>query len=205
MMLRVLASTSLMFMLAAAPVWAQVGNPAGMSPGTPQSPTGTPAPHQPNEQDRLFVQEAGIGGAAEVGLGRLTEQRGQNATVKDFARRMVQDHGKANDQLSNLARAANIPIPQALDLEHRTMQEQLEKLSGAAFDVAYIRDQVGEHQKTSILFSWEIGSGQDAQLQQFAADTLTVILDHLQIAREIYAQLTGQGPPTPAPAMVRRP
>jgi putative membrane protein len=193
-MRRRLASTSLTFMLVATPVWAQVGNPAGMSPGTPQSPAGTPAPHQPNQQDRLFVQEAGIGGMAEVGLGRLADQRGQSAAVKDFGRRMVQDHGKANDQLASLARAANIPVPQTLDPEHRAIQDQLEKLSGGAFDLAYIRGQVQEHQKTSLLLEWEIGSGQNAELQRFAAATLPIVLDHLQIARDLETQLTGQGP-----------
>jgi putative membrane protein len=193
-MLRLLASTSLTFMLAAAPVWAQVGNPAGMAPGTPQSPPGTPAPHQLNQQDRLFLEQAGIGGMAEVALGRLAEQRGQNAAVKDFARRMVQDHGKANDQLANIAHGVNVPVPQGPDPEQRTMQEQLEKLSGASFDVAYVRGQVGEHQKTSVLLAWEIGSGQDAELKRFAADTLPVVLDHLQMARDLVSQLTGQGP-----------
>ena len=193
-MRRLLASTSLTFMLAVAPVWAQVGNPAAMSPGTPQSQRGTPAPNQPNQQDRLFVQEAGIGGMAEVALGRLAEQRAQNAAIKDFGRHMVQDHGKANDQLANLARAANIPVPQALDPEHRAIQEQLEKLSGGAFDLAYIRGQVQEHQKTSLLLEWEVGSGQDAELQRFAAATLPVVLDHLQEARDLETQLTGQGP-----------
>jgi len=193
-MRRLLASTSLTFMLAAAPVWAQVGNPAAMSPGTPQSQPGTPAPNPPNQQDRLFVQQAGMGGMAEFALGRLAEQRAQNAAIKDFGRRMVQDHGRANDQLASLARAANIPVPQALDPEHRAIQEQLEKLSGAAFDLAYIRGQVQEHQKTSLLLEWEIGSGQDAELQRFAAATLPIVLDHLQKARDLQTQLTGQGP-----------
>src|SRR5437764_1293549 len=133
-MRHVFASTSLTLVLAAVPSWAQVGNPATMAPATPQSVQGMPAPNQPNAQDRLFVQQAAIGGMAEVGLGRLAEQRGQSGAVKDFGRRMVQDHGKANDQLAKVAHAGNIPLPQTLDSEHRMMQEQLDNLSGDASD-----------------------------------------------------------------------
>ena len=188
------AATSLGLMLASSPSWGQAGNPAAMAPVTPQSPQGMPAPNQPNENDQLFVREATIGGMAEVGLGHLAEQRGQSGAVKDFGRRMVQHHGTANDQLARLAHAANIPMPQGLDAEHKMMQEQLEKLSGAAFDVAYIRGQIQEHQKAAQLFAWELGSGQDHDLQRFAGDTLPIILDHLQIARQLYVQLTNQGP-----------
>ena len=41
---------------------------------------------------------------AEVELGKLAEQRSQNDAVKDFARLMVGDHGKANDRLIGLAK-----------------------------------------------------------------------------------------------------
>src|SRR2546423_3897332 len=114
-MRRLLASTSLTFMLAAAPVWAQVGNPAAMSPGTPQTQPGTPAPNQPNQQDRLFVQQAGIGGMAEFPLGRVAGERAQNAALQGFWRRMVPGHRGGNDPPALLGRAAHIPVPQVLD------------------------------------------------------------------------------------------
>jgi putative membrane protein len=104
---------------------------------------------------------------------------------------MVQDHAKANDRLSSLAKAANIPLPGDLDPDHRTMRADLEKLSGAPFDWAYIQGQVQDHQKTAHLLEWEIGSGQDAELQKFASETLPVVFQHLQLAQSIAAQLAG--------------
>ena len=190
--MRLLATVSIFTLLAAAPALAQTGtgNPAAMAPGTPQSAPGMPAPNQPNQNDRLFVYEATIGGKAEVEFGQLAEQKGRAQAVKDFSRQMVTDHGKANQQLMQLAQAANIPQPGQLDEEHKAMRAQLEKLGGAEFDLAYIRGQVGDHQKTAQLFEWEIGSGQDPQLKAFASDVLPIVLRHLQMATNIELQLT---------------
>src|SRR5205085_5964295 len=121
-----------------------------------------------------------IGGSAEVEFGQLAEQKGRAQAVKDFSRQMVTDHGKANQQLMQLAQAANIPQPGQLDEEHKAMRAQPEKLGAAEFDLAYIRGQVGDHQKTAQPFEWELGSGQDPQLKAFAPELLPGVLRYLQ-------------------------
>jgi putative membrane protein len=205
--MRLLAAASLIaFLAATAPSLAQqpgTGNPATMAPGTPQSAPGMPAANQPNQNDRLFVYEAMIGGNAEVEFGQLTEQKGRSPAVNDFARQMVADHGKANQQLAQLAQAANIPQPRDLDEEHKAMRSRLQQLSGAEFDLAYIRGQIGDHQKTVQLFEWEIGFGQDPQLKGFASEILPIALRHLDMARAVeYQLITTAGAPNPpgAPA-----
>jgi putative membrane protein len=190
--MRVLATLSGFAVLLTLPVSAQVGNPAGMAPGTPQSAPGVPAPHEPNTQDRLFARIATIGGMAEVELGRIAEQKGGSDAVKDFGHRMVQDHGKANDQLAGLAQQADIPLPGELDQEHKTMRDQLQAMSGPDFDRAYLHGQIIEHQKTVQLLEWEINSGQDAEIKHFASETLPTVLQHLQMAQDLMTRTTGQ-------------
>jgi putative membrane protein len=200
--MRLVAAASLIAFLAAAPALAQPapGNPAAMAPGTPQSAPGRPAANQPNQNDRLFVYEATIGGNAEVEFGQLAEQKGRSAVVKDFARQMVADHSKANQQLAQLAQAANIPQPRELDEEHKAMRSRLDQLSGAEFDLAYIRGQVADHQKTAQLFEWEIGSGQEPQLKMFASQVLPIVLRHLEMARAVEYQLTATAAARNSPA-----
>lgn len=207
--MRCLAIVPVLGLLAAAPAFAQpgTGNPAGMAPGTRQAAPGMPAPNQTNQNDRLFVAEATIGGNAEVALGQLAQQKGRAQAVKDFGHQIAADHGQANQRLTQLANAANIPQPGDLDEEHKAMRAQLDKLNGPEFDLAYIRAQIGDHQKTAQLFEWEIGSGQDPQLKEFATQTLPVVLRHLQMARAIEYQLaaTASAPPPPTPAAGGRP
>jgi putative membrane protein len=54
---------------------AQIGNPAGMGVDTKMARPGIPAPHQTNNQDRLFAQLAASGGLAEIELGRLEHKQ----------------------------------------------------------------------------------------------------------------------------------
>src|SRR4051812_15867357 len=190
--------------LLATPAAAQIGNPAGVEPGTPQASPGVPAPHYPNTQDRLFARLAAAGGMAEVDFAKLAEEKAQSSEVKGFARRMADDHAKANGQLADLAKQANIPLPIELDPDHKAMRAELEKLSGAEFDKAYMRGQVVDHQKTVVLLQWEIALGQDGDLQRFAAQTLPSVLQHLEMAqRSVLAPITGQTPEGAAPSLSR--
>jgi putative membrane protein len=186
-----LATTALLAIGLAGAAAAQTGNPAGTSAATPQTGPATAAPHQPNASDRTFVQAAAVGGRSEVEAGKVAEQKGQAETVKQFGRRMVQDHGKANDRLAALAKADNLTLPAALDDEHRAMQDELGKLSGADFDRAYIQAQIADHQKAVQLLEWEIGAGQDAQLKSFASEVLPTFFQHLEMAQAIATEMGG--------------
>lgn len=192
--MRTLATVPLLALLLTAPAGAQPagpppGNPAVTPALTPEKAPGMPAPHQPNPTDRVFVQAAATGGKAEVELGQLAQRAGADAAVKDFAKRMVEDHGKANERLAALAKAAGLAVPDGLDPEHQAVRDRLARLGGAELDRAYIAGQVADHQKTAQLLAHEIGSGQDEGLKGFAAESLPVVLEHLRLARDIQARL----------------
>jgi putative membrane protein len=190
-MKRLLATASFIAAFAVTPAWAQQqGNPAGAMPGT-ETRSGLPASNQPNVADRNFARGAAGGGLAEVELGRLADQKGKSSEARQFGQRMVSDHSKANDQLKTLAAAAAIPLPNVPGPEDQAMRERLDKMQGDTFDRAYIRGQIAAHQETVQLFEYEIGSGQDAQLKSFAAQTLPILMQHLEMAQNIDAQLTG--------------
>ena len=190
-MKRLLAAASCFAAFAVPPAWAQEqGNPAGATPGS-QSRSGLPAANQPNVADRNFARAAAAGGLAEVELGRLADHNGQSPEARQFGRRMVDDHSKANDQLKELAAAADIPLPNAPGPAEQAMRERLDKIQGGAFDRDYILGQISAHQRTVQLFEYEIGSGQDSQLKNFAAQALPILLQHLEMAQNINARLTG--------------
>jgi putative membrane protein len=179
-----LRTVAIIVSLLAPPAFGQNGNPAFMTTNS--------GPKQPNNTDLVFVDAAAIGGMAEVEFGKLAEQKGQNKAVKKFARRMVEDHGKANDRLSGLAKKDGIAVPEKLDPEHQAMQDRLKAAKGTEFDLTYVAGQVADHQKTAQLLEHEIGSGQDVELKSFASDSLPVVLQHLRAAQDLQAELTGK-------------
>ena len=174
------------------------GNPASTPAGTPHAAPGTPAPDQLNNSDRLFSQSLAAGGLAEVEAGKLASRASGNAMVRQFGERMIQDHSQANEQLTNLAMATKMPLPSGPDTEHRAIQQHLEQLHGAAFDVAYADLQLQDHGRTVQLLEYEIGSGQNPRLKSFASETLPIVLDHLAMAQQLHAKLTGAGVPETA-------
>jgi putative membrane protein len=186
------ACVSFVLVLLAGTAAAQNGNPAAVTPGTPELAPGQPAPLTVNTADRLFMQQAAIGGMAEVMLAELVVPRSRNAEVEAFAERMRADHGKANAELKAIADAAGVPLPTTLDAEHSAMRDRLAALSDGAFDRAYLDVQLVDHQKTAQLLTYVIGSGQDPVLRAFAGKNLPVILEHLDMVQELQAKLAGK-------------
>ena len=78
---------------------------------------------------------------------------------------------KANNQLEEIATAANIPLPDALASDDQAMREQLDKLQADAFDRDCIQGQITAHQQAVQLFEHKIGSGQDSWLKKFASQS----------------------------------
>jgi putative membrane protein len=171
-----------------------IGNPAGMAPDTPGVHEARPAAEHANTADLIFSHEAAVGGMAEVNAGKLAARKGQSAAIKDFANRMVSDHSAAGQRLAAVNKSNKVQAPADLDKDHKVTLDQLGKTDGKAFDVAYIRAQVVDHQKTAQLYEWIIDNGQDPRLVSYAMETLPTVLRHLEMAKNLQAQLTGSAP-----------
>jgi putative membrane protein len=131
------------------------------------------------------VKDAAAGGMAEVALGKLVADKGSNAKVKDFAQRMVTDHGKANDELKGLAAKKNIVLPSAMSAKHQATFDRLSKLSGAALDRAYVADMLADHQKDVAAFRKEAQMGKDEDIKAWAKSTLPTLEEHLKLVRAL--------------------
>ncbi len=133
--------------------------------------------------DRQFVMDAAHGGMAEVELSQIAKDKAQSAQVKQFAERMVTDHGKANDELKSLAQSKNIMLPTDLDASHKAAKDRLSELSGAQFDRAYMQQMVSDHEKVVSEFKKESQEGRDSEIKAWAAKTLPTLQEHLQMAQ----------------------
>lgn len=137
-----------------------------------------------SDAEKEFVMKAAQGGMAEVSLGGLAAQQGTSDAVKSFGNRMVNDHGKANDELKSLAMAKGLSLPTELDAEGKKMQDELSKKSGKDFDKAYINDMVEDHEKDVAEFQKESTAAQDPDLKAWVTKTLPTLQDHLKMAKE---------------------
>jgi putative membrane protein len=176
------------FALAAAPAFAQSGQ-AGQS-AKPDKPsqqdtrqTGTSG-KRVAAADTAFAKEAAVGGMAEVDLGKLAQQNAASPDVKQFAERMVTDHGKANAELKEWASQNNVTLPTKLDAKHQALRERLSKLNGDAFDKAYMKAMLSDHKEDVAKFRKESSSASNPELKAWAGQTLPTLEDHLKLAQD---------------------
>ncbi len=134
--------------------------------------------------DQMFVMKAARGGLAEVELGKLAEDKATNDQVKQFGKKMVDDHGKANDELKSLAQSKNITLPSDLSAKDKALHDRLSKLSGAAFDRAYMQAMLKDHREDVNEFRTESRAGSDPEVKQWAAKTLPTLESHLKLAQD---------------------
>ena len=161
--------------------------------------------HQENAQkpahtavsDAQFARKATQGGMAEVKLGQLAREKGTSDSVKKFGQRMAEDHSKAGDELKRAAAQENISLPDDISAKDKATYDSLSKLSGAAFDRAYARDMVRDHEEDIADFNKEANSGKNGAIKDFATQTLATLQDHLKEAKEMRQNVSASNP-TPA-------
>lgn len=142
----------------------------------------------PSAADRGFMLNAARGGLAEVELGRLAAGRASNGDVRSFGQMMVDDHSAVNAQLQTLASSKGITLPTTMASDKRSLHKRLQGLSGAAFDRAYMQAMVRDHRRDVAAFRKESTSGHDADVTQFATQTLPKLQQHLHEAERIWGQ-----------------
>ena len=171
-------------------------NNRGQTPGVNgQAGTNSPDTMTAKVDDKKFVKDAALGGLTEVELGKLATQKAFNEDVKKFGQNMVDDHTKANDELKQVASKENMPIPDTLDSKHQSRIDKLAKLSGEAFDKAYVKDQLKDHQEDVREFNAEAENGNDPNVKAFASSTLPTLQHHLEMVKDLSKSGKNTGKP----------
>jgi putative membrane protein len=134
--------------------------------------------------DNKFAREAATGGMEEVELGKIAVRSASNEKVKAFGQHMIDDHSKAGDQLKMIASKNNITLPDSLDAKQKAEVDRFSAMSGAAFDKAYMRDMVRDHEKDIAAFQKESSNGMNADLKNWATSTLPTLQMHFQMAKD---------------------
>ncbi len=139
--------------------------------------------------DRKFVEKAALGGLTEVAMGKVAQRNAGSDAVKQFGAKMVEDHGKANDELKRIAGTKGITVPDDLDKSHQRDVDKFSKMNGAEFDRKYMGHMVGDHKKDISEFRKEARSGKDPEVRNFASTTLPTLQQHLKLAQDTEAQV----------------
>ncbi len=148
--------------------------------------SGMNMPGQASTQDKMFLKTASDGSLFEIKTSQLALQKSNSADVKQYAQQMIDDHNKLMEQMKPVAAEAGVTPPTDLVSKmHKAEYKKLQGLSGDAFDQAYIKAQLMDHQQTEQAFKTEESSGQLADEKSAATQGQPVIDDHMQKIQQI--------------------
>jgi putative membrane protein len=152
------------------------------------------APAKP--ADPQIAHIAYTAGQIDVDAAKLALEKSKNEDVRAFAQGMVSDHTLINEQALALVKKLNVtpednPTSQSLAKQAETTRQKLEGATGAAFDKAYIENEVAYHKAVnSALTTTLIPNAQNSELKSFLEHGLKVFESHLEHAERLVKQLS---------------
>lgn len=154
-----------------------------LSPATPIRAQGMNA-----GADAEFLTKVVPSIAASVKIIDYEVKNTSDATVKEFAQRVLKQHTESVKTATEHARRLKIAVDTSGDKESREMLDKLSALKGSERDAAFLEWLSHIHHDTT-LFDNEVKNGSDAALKSYAKGSITAGNGHLDEAQELLARL----------------
>jgi putative membrane protein len=141
----------------------------------------------------------------DVDAGNLALKKTKSEEVKKFAQQMVTDHTAVNKAAVDLVTKLKV-TPEETDASKGLVaggadtRAKLEKLDGAAFDKAYVDNEVAYHKAViDVIDTKLIPSASNAELKNTLVSVKPAFDEHLKHAEMLQSQLNGGGSAAAAP------
>jgi putative membrane protein len=136
------------------------------------------------ERENEFVQEMFSGGRMEMLLGNLAKNKAEGDEVRQFAEMMVQDHSKANADLSSAIQETGGSFGKGLLEKH---QKKIDELSGGTddFDKQYMNMMVKDHEEDIKKLEEASKKVKDERLRMWVTSNLPTLQMHLEEAKRV--------------------
>jgi putative membrane protein len=134
----------------------------------------------------------------DIDAGKMAESKSHNPEVKAFGKQMVTDHSGVNKQAVALVTKLKVkpednPTSESLKSGGAENLKNLSKLSGAAFDRAYIDHEVAYHEQVlDAIDKTLIPSAQNAELKNLLVSVRPAFVAHLDHAKHLQSTLAGK-------------
>jgi len=145
--------------------------------------------------DPQIAHIAYTAGVIDITAAKQAQTKASNKEVKAFADDMVRDHEAVNKQALDLVKKLKVtpqdnPTSKALSKQAAAKLAELGKLSGAAFDKAYVANEIAYHKTVNgALEKQLIPSASNAELKSLLQTGLKIFQGHEQHAEHVAADL----------------
>ena len=149
-------------------------------------------------EESAFAREACQAGVAGMEIGKLAARNTKNEAVRNFARRLVEDHTAAEKDLGAIFARKSLSAEPKLGEHYEQSITSLATLKGGEFDRAFKRHVIETHERAITSFEKQATEGDDPDLKAFAQKHLPHLRAHLEIARALPISSDTEGPPADA-------
>src|SRR5262245_33512995 len=136
------------------------------------------------QPDLAFARAAAVDSQSGIGLATLAQQITSSDIVKSFAETLQRDHIDASDKLRAIADEKHVPLPIVESEATAMVRVKLARLSGPAFDRAYLDAMLASQEDMIQRFGQYAKSGADPELRSYADTMLPKLRKHLAAARD---------------------
>ncbi len=138
-----------------------------------------------DSDDDKFLRTAAMTALMEVRLASLAQERGSTPQVRAYGKQMVEAHSATNTKLRELAGRKGVALPSDVDGSQQKAIDDLSKLTGTAFDDAFLDAMSRAHQKDVDEFQNAATDGEDPGVKGFAQKALPMLKAHLSKAEAL--------------------
>lgn len=137
-----------------------------------------------------FMNEAMSATLYELEAADIALRRSHDEEVRQFARRMLEDHGKMKSELGSFLGATESPTqpPDQPNRVHKILLADLEGASDQDFDHRYLAQQQIAHSEAITLFKTYMKRGEHAGLQNLCRLGLPVLEEHARMVQALSAR-----------------
>ncbi|WP_024509371.1 DUF4142 domain-containing protein [Bradyrhizobium sp. ARR65] len=145
--------------------------------------------------DPQIAHIAYTAGEIDIKAAKQALEKGHSKEVKQFAQDMVRDHEAVNKQALDLVKKLKVTpedndTSRSLSKQANEKYAELGKLKGAAFDKAYIENEVAYHKTVSNALETQlIPSATNPELKNLLQTGLKIFQGHEQHAEHVEADL----------------
>lgn len=143
----------------------------------------------PGNPDAKFAAAASAANVKELQASGVAQGKALSDDVKKFARKMAEDHAKANQELAVLIVKKGMKCATGSESETLNALQELKKLTGAEFDKRYMAMMVQDHRSCLHLYESQAKEGQDPDLKELAEKRLPMLKRHLKLAEQTAARV----------------
>ncbi|MGA3563982.1 DUF4142 domain-containing protein [Melissospora conviva] len=129
-------------------------------------------------QDQKFLQSIHQVDLAEVVMGDMAANKGENQQVKELGKQLAMDHKQLDEKVTSTASKVQVTLPDQPTPDQQAMADQLNQVSGAEFDRQWVTAELEGHVQAIQMVQTEISLGSDREVTQLAQDALPTLQAH---------------------------